>query len=114
MHKTTALRLRGIELAIFSGLEALSLKLDETIAPKLESADVQPMAELIGKLFFQYDANGYMESIRLQRAKALLAFSKVSCSELVRKAISMEILDEEIGKEPAAAVKDLLQQVRRE
>jgi hypothetical protein len=108
-----AVRLRGIELAIFTSLESLFGKLKASAGSKLDGNEITSLADPINKLFFQYDANGYMESVRLQRAKALLALSQVPNKALVEKAISMDTVSGEIAKDPSAAIKELLQQVYR-
>ena len=109
MLKISAVRLRGIELTTFTSMEALFEKIDSGAASKLEEKDVQSLADLISKLFFQHDANAYMESVRRARAQAMVAFANVH-SPLFHKAImKAEVLEAEIAKEPDSGVKELLQ-----
>ena len=113
IQKVSAVRLRGIELSIFASLESLFTKLDSTAAAKLEGSGLEPVAELTSKLFFQYDANAYMQSVRLARAKALVAFGSVQSAALVGAVIKPDVLNAEITKEPEQTVKDTLQQIPR-
>jgi energy-coupling factor transporter ATP-binding protein EcfA2 len=52
-----------------------------------------------------------MQTIRLQRAKALVVFSNVANSVLDDSVLDDEALKAEITREPDATIKDLLQQV---
>jgi proteasome component ECM29 len=111
--RISVVRLRGIELAIFTCLESLFGKLDTLMASSLKENEIASLAEPINKLLFQYDANGYMETIRLQRAKALVALSQVPNSALVGKAILSDAVESEIEKDPSNAIKELLQRVSK-
>lgn len=109
MHKISAVRARGIEMAIFTSLESLFSKLETSLVGKPKGTTSQSLAEPIRKLFFQHDANANMQSVRLQRAKALVAFSNVANSVLDDSVLDAEVLRAEIAREPDAAIKDLLQ-----
>lgn len=98
-------------MSIFTSLEALFSKLDSEAAQTLEGRDMKPLAEPLQKLLFQHDVNAYMESIRLQRAKALLALSTTPLTTLVREVISADAVAAEIAKEPASVVQDVLRKV---
>jgi hypothetical protein len=111
MQKTSAVRTRGIELAIFTSLESLFSKLETSLVGKPKGTTTRSLAEPIRKLFFQHDANANMQTIRLQRAKALVVFSNVANSVLDDSVLDAEALKVEIAREPDAAIKDLLQQV---
>jgi AcrR family transcriptional regulator len=111
MLKTSSARLRGVELSIFASLEKLFDKLDEGAVRRLDEHNFIPLAETAHRLLFQHDSNAYMESIRNQRAKALLALSKVPLPSLVQGIVKADAITAEISREPSAAVQDILRQV---
>jgi hypothetical protein len=113
VSKTMPVRSRGVELSTFTVLEALFRKLDSVSALKAEGHDTQPQSELTHKLLFQHDANAYMESIRLQRAKALLALSKIPWLAFVRIVLKPDVVVAEISKAPSSAVQDILRRVNK-
>lgn len=108
----SSVRLRGVELTLFASLEALFMKLDEQVATKIDGTGAKSIADVIHKLLFQYDAKGYIESTRLQRAKALVALSKVPNTELLRATLPADGLKAEVVQEPSSAVQDLLRQAQ--
>ncbi|KIW03221.1 uncharacterized protein PV09_05445 [Verruconis gallopava] len=111
--KSSSVRIRGIELAIYANLERLFNKLRGNLAKNLESRSLD-LAKPINLLFFQHDPSGYLESVRLQRAKALLSLSRIGAPSLVHDVLHSDQVLAEISKEPALAVQDILRQIKLE
>jgi hypothetical protein len=120
-------RSNEVYTASFEAMEAFFKKIDQKViegvkanggsdsqrnAPGLDTIP-DKFAEIARTLLFQANYVGLNEAIRLQRAKAVLAFANIPWKPVVRSALEHDSgLDKDIAEERAASVRQLLEEAR--